>query len=109
MPAFMKLSPETIQELTEMTRGISLPHSGLLYVFFIHLLPGLKSKEIRKLISLAQPDTANNDFAAIIFTLNTIEERVMALHAEKRELFDQVINDTGKASPLSITDLRELM
>ncbi len=70
MPAFMKLSPETIQELTEMTRGISLPHRGLLYVFFIHLLPGLKSKEIRKLISLAQPDTADNDFAAIIFTLN---------------------------------------
>ncbi len=40
---------------------------------------------------------------------DTIEERVMALHAEKRELFDQVINDTGKASPLSITELRELM
>lgn len=40
MPAFMKLSPETIQELTEMTRGISLPHSGLLFVFLPIYYPG---------------------------------------------------------------------
>lgn len=40
---------------------------------------------------------------------DTIEERVMELHAEKRELFDQVINDTGKASPLTINELRQLM
>ncbi len=40
---------------------------------------------------------------------NTIEERVMELHAEKRELFDQVVNDTAKAAPLSLTELRELL
>lgn len=40
---------------------------------------------------------------------DTIEEKVMALHAEKRELFDQIINETGKAAALSITDLRELL
>ncbi|MBQ3526104.1 MAG: hypothetical protein IJA63_07505 [Akkermansia sp.] len=40
---------------------------------------------------------------------DTIEERVLALHAEKRELFDQVINDKAKAAPLSISELRDLM
>lgn len=40
---------------------------------------------------------------------DTIEERVMELHAEKRELFDQVINNTAKAAPLSLRELRELM
>ena len=40
---------------------------------------------------------------------DTIEEKVMSLHAEKRELFDQIINETGKSAPLSIADLRELL
>lgn len=39
----------------------------------------------------------------------TIEEKVMALHADKRELFDQVINDTATSTPLSIAELLQLM
>lgn len=41
---------------------------------------------------------------------DTIEEKVLALHAQKREMFNSIINDTeGNSSTLSVQELMELM
>ena len=41
---------------------------------------------------------------------DTIEEKVLALHARKRDLFDKVIDEGGTLSaPLSAADIRELL
>ena len=41
---------------------------------------------------------------------NTIEEKVLALHAQKREMFNSIINDTeANSATLSVQELMELM
>ena len=43
------------------------------------------------------------------YTKNTIEERIYALHSQKRELANMILNDTTENSDLSIEDLYHLI
>ncbi|MDD6814344.1 MAG: C-terminal helicase domain-containing protein [Akkermansia muciniphila] len=40
---------------------------------------------------------------------DTVEEKVLAIHEEKKALFDTLINDSSNAGPLSPSELIELM
>ena len=40
---------------------------------------------------------------------DSIEERILALHANKRELADDLLEGTGRASALSLEDLLDLL